>query len=118
MLLSTLYCSPTSGRQVMPSKLVVGKCRVQSSVSLVDLHSKKFYSMLHQKEALVCWLQKFVLSCTIFWFFYMELFAILGCNSPLIMMQLKTNFRSQKINASVWCNIGQKFIECSFRSFS
>ena len=29
------------------------------------VHSKKLCPMLHQKEALICWLQKFVLSCTI-----------------------------------------------------
>ena len=37
---------------------------------LVLFHSKKFCSMLHQKEALICWQQKFVLSCTIFCCFY------------------------------------------------
>ena len=42
-----------------------------------------------------------------------ELFTIFGCNSPLIMMQLRTNFRSQQIMASFWCNIGQNFLECS-----
>ena len=28
------------------------------------LHSKKLCSMLHQKEAVICWLQKFVINCT------------------------------------------------------
>ena len=29
------------------------------------------------------------------------------------MVQHRTNFCSQQINASFWCNIGQKFLECS-----
>ena len=68
--------------------------------------------MLHEKEALIFWLQKFVLSCTIFWYFLQELFTIFWCNSRLIMVQLRTNFCSQKISASFWFNPEQNFLEC------
>ena len=30
------------------------------------------------------------------------------------MVQFRTNFCSQQISASFWCNIGQKFLECSY----
>ena len=39
-----------------------------------------------------------------------ELFTIFGYNSPLIMVLLRTNFCSQHISASFWCNIGQNFL--------
>ena len=42
-----------------------------------------------------------------------EFFTIFWCNSPSIMVQLRTNFCSQQINASFWCNIGQNFLECT-----
>ena len=43
----------------------------------------------------------------------LEHFTIFWCNSLLIMVQLKTNFCSQQISASFWCNMGQNFSECS-----
>ena len=42
-----------------------------------------------------------------------ERFTIFWCNSPLIMVQFRTNFCSQQISASFWCNVGQKFLECT-----
>ena len=30
------------------------------------------------------------------------------------MVKLRTNFCSQQISASFWCNIGQKFLECTY----
>ena len=42
--------------------------------------------------------------------FLSELFTIFWCNSPLIMVQLRTNFYSQHISATFWCNIGQIFL--------
>ena len=41
-----------------------------------------------------------------------EHFTIFRCNSPLIIVKLRTNFCSQQISTSFWCNIGQKFLEC------
>ena len=45
----------------------------------------------------------------------LELFTILWCDSPLIMVQLRTNFSSQQINASFWCNIEQNFLQCTVK---
>ena len=42
------------------------------------IHSKKFCPMLHQKEALICCLQEFALSCTIFWCFYRNFLPFSG----------------------------------------
>ena len=30
------------------------------------------------------------------------------------MVKLQTDFSSQQISASFWCNMGQNFLECSF----
>ena len=65
--------------------------------------------MLHQKEALICWLQKFILRCTIFWCFYWKFLPFSRVSHPLIMVQLRTNFFSQQISASFGCNIVQNF---------
>ena len=47
--------------------------------------------------------------------FLSEFFTIFWCNSPLIMVQLRTNFCSQQISASFWCNIGQNFWKCIWK---
>ena len=46
-----------------------------------------------------------------------ELFTIFWCNSSLIMVQLRTNFSSQQINTSFWCNIVQNYLECMSPKF-
>ena len=49
--------------------------------------------MLHQKEALICWLRKFVLSCTII-------------NGELHQKRVKISNKSTKI----WCSTGLIFV--------
>ena len=51
--------------------------------------------MLHQKEALICWLQKFVLSCTLI-------------NGELHQKMVKSSDK----NTEIWCNIGRIFVIC------
>ena len=51
--------------------------------------------MLHQKEALICWLQNFVLSCTIFWCFYRNILLFFGVT-----------------HHSLWCSLGRIIIAC------
>ena len=57
------------------------------------VHSKKLCPMLHQKEALICWLQGFVVSCTI-------------SNGELHQKMVKCFDKSTKI----WCSLGQLFV--------
>ena len=61
--------------------------------SLALLHSKKFWALSHQKEALICWLQKFVLCCTIFWCFYWIFLPFSGVTYHYL-----------------WCSIGRIFV--------
>ena len=42
-----------------------------------------------------------------------EIFTIFWFKSPLSMVQLRTNFCSQQINATFWCNTVLNFLECS-----
>ena len=44
-----------------------------------------------------------------------EIFTIFWYNSPVIMVQLRTNFCSQQISASFWYNIAQNFLECTIQ---
>ena len=57
------------------------------------VHSKNICPMMHQKEALICWLQIFVLSCTI----------IIG---ELRQKMVKSSDKSTKI----WCSLGRIFV--------
>ena len=57
------------------------------------LHSKIFCLMLHQKETLICWLKKFVLSCIIIY-------------GELHPKMVKNSDKSTKI----WCSLGRIFI--------
>ena len=65
-----------------------------SKESSLRIHSKKFCAMLHKKEALVCWLKKFVLSCIII-------------NGEFHHKMVKCSDKSTEI----WCNLRQMFID-------
>ena len=87
----------------------VQRIRKLRSLKNVSLYSKKFCLILHQKEALIWWLQKLHQILVLL----SELFIIFWCNLPLIMVQLRENFCSQQISASFWCNVEKNFLECS-----
>ena len=58
--------------------LIEKKIHIIEKKLKTTLHSKNFRPTLDQKEALICWLQKFVLSCTIFWCFYRNFLPFSG----------------------------------------
>ena len=80
----------------------------------IRLHSKNFWAMLHQKKSTDLLATKIRTMLHHILVLISELFTILWCNSSLNMVQLRTSFCSQQISASFWCNIGQKFLECSW----
>ena len=59
----------------------------------MQVHSKNFCPMLHQKEALICWLQKFILNCTII-------------HGELHQEMVKSSDKSTEI----WCSLGRLFV--------
>ena len=65
----------------------------KSILTFHAVHSKKFCPMSHQKEALICWLQKFVRNCTII-------------DDELHQKMVKSSDKSTKI----WCSLGQIFV--------
>ena len=66
---------------------------LQMYENLSYIHSKKICPMLHQKGALICWLQKFVLSCT-------------TINGELHQKMVKSSDKSTKI----WCSLRRIFV--------
>ena len=79
-------------------------------------HSKKICLMLHQKEAVICWLQKLVLSCTIIDGKLHQ--KMVKCSDKSTKVWL--NCVSQQISVFFfffffffWRNIGQNVLECN-----
>ena len=68
--------------------------------------------MLHQKEALICWLLKFVLSCTIINGELHQKMIKSSDKSIKIWCNLKRIFVANKSVLLFWCNTGQNFLEC------
>ena len=79
------------------------------------IHSKIFLSYVAPKRSTDLLATKVRPTLHYILVLLLELFIIPGCKSPLIMVQRRTNFCSQQISASFWCNIGQNFLECAFR---
>ena len=77
--------------------------------NLPNLHSKKILYYVIRKRSTDLLVTKILPKLHHTLMLLSELFTIFNCNSPLIMVQLRTNFCSRQISASFWCNIGQNF---------
>ena len=71
--------------------------------------------MLHQKKSTNLLATKFRPKLQNILVLLSERFTVFWCNLPLIMVQFRTNIFSQEISGSFWCNIGQNFLDCTFR---
>ena len=74
------------------TKMDNAKQAIESMIFFSSSFYKKFCPILHHKEALICWLQKFFLSCTII-------------NGELHQKMLKSSDK----NTKMWCSLRRIF---------